>query len=57
MWYHLNPCVDLSPRNKISLFLLSTCTDQLISTPKIITFLPILTSIIENSEQESNPLQ
>ena len=55
MWYHLNPCVGLSPRNKISLFLLSTCIDQLISTPTIMTFLPILPSVNENSEQESNP--
>ena len=35
-----NPCVVPSPRIKISFFLLSTCTEELISTPKIITFLP-----------------
>ena len=34
------PCVGPSPRTKISLFLLSTCTDGLILAPKITTFLP-----------------
>ena len=43
-----NPCVGLSPRIKISLPLLSICIDEIISTPKIITFLPTLTSGNEN---------
>ena len=50
-----NPCVGQSPRIKISLFLLSTCTDDLMSTPKIMTFFPMLPSVNENSEQESSP--
>ena len=29
-----------SPRNKISVFVLSLCTDKLLPTPKMITFLP-----------------
>ena len=33
-----NPYVDPFPRIKISFFLLSTCTEELISAPKIITF-------------------
>ena len=32
-----NPCVGLSSRNKISFFLLSTCIEKLMSTPKNIT--------------------
>ena len=35
-----NPCVGPSPRIKISFPLLSTCTDELISAPKIMTFFP-----------------
>ena len=35
-----NPCVGSSPRIKISFSLLSTCTEELISTPKIMQFLP-----------------
>ena len=38
----LNPYVGPSPRIKISLFLLSILVDELISTPNIITFLPVL---------------
>ena len=34
------PCVGPSPRTKASFFLLSICTDELFSTPKIIAFLP-----------------
>ena len=35
-----NPCVGPSPRIKISFFLLLTCTEELISAPKIIQFVP-----------------
>ena len=49
-----NPCVGPIPRIKISL--LSVCTDELISTPKIMTFLPILPPGSENSEHEPNPI-
>ena len=35
-----NPCVDNLPRTKMCFFLLSILVDELISTPKIITFLP-----------------
>ena len=44
------------PRIKIFFFLLSTCTNEIISTPKIMTFLPTLTSGNEISEHESNPI-
>ena len=50
----LNPSVGLLPRIKISFPLLSICTDEFISAPKIITFLPMLPSGNENSERESN---
>ena len=33
-----NPCVDLYAKIKISFTLLSTCTDELISAPKIKLF-------------------
>ena len=51
-----NPCVGYSLRIEISLFSLSICTDELMSAPKIVTFLPTLPSVNENSEQESNPM-
>ena len=35
-----NTCVGSSPWIRISFFLLSTCTEELISTPKSIQFLP-----------------
>ena len=35
-----NPCIGPSARIKIYFFLLSACTEELISTPKIIQFLP-----------------
>ena len=41
---------------KISLFLLSIRTDNLISTPNTITFLPTLPSVNKNSKRESNPM-
>ena len=37
-------------------FLLSICTDELISTPKIMTFLPQWKFESEKSESKSNPL-
>ena len=49
-----NPCVG--PRIKIYFTLLSTCTDELISAPKIMTYFPELQSANENSERESNPM-
>ena len=52
----IDPCTSPSPRIKISLFLLSTCTDELISAPKTMTFFPMLASLNKNSERESNPL-
>ena len=51
-----NRCVRPSPRIKISLFLLSTCADELISTHKIMRFLPMLPSGNINSECKSNPM-
>ena len=51
-----NPCVGSSSKIRISLFLLSAYTDELISAPKIMTFLPILPSGNENSERESSPM-
>ena len=41
---------------KTSLVLLSICTDELISTPTIITFLPTLPSGNRNSKRKSNPI-
>ena len=51
-----NLCVGPSLRIKISVFLLSIFTDQLISAPKILTFFCILPSVNENSEREPNPI-
>ena len=51
-----DPRVGLSPRMKISLPLLSTCKDELISAPKIMTFFLMVASSNENSERESNPM-
>ena len=51
-----NPCVGPSPRIKISFHLISICTDELISAPKIMTFLPTTPSVSENYERESNPM-
>ena len=51
-----DPCVCPLPRIKIYLFLLSACTDELISTPKLITFLPQSKFRIEKRERESNPI-
>ena len=49
-----NPRVGTIPRIKTSFFLLSLCTDKLISIPKIMTFLPMLPSGNENSGRKSN---
>ena len=43
-----NPCVSISPRIKILSFLLSICTDELM------TFFTRLPSVYKNSEQKSN---
>ena len=51
-----NPCADPKPRIEISFFLLSICTNELLSTPTIATLLPTLPSGHENSERESNPI-
>ena len=51
-----SPCVGPSPRIKISFFLLSIFVDELISTPKIITFLPVAPLTCEKSRCLSNPL-
>ena len=51
-----NPGVGPLPRIKIHFPILSVCTDELISTPKMITFLPTLPSGKEYSPSESNPM-
>ena len=51
-----NPCVGPSPRTNIYFFLLSECTDELLSIPEIKTFLPQSKPGYEKSEQESNSL-
>ena len=50
-----NFCVGTSSR-MISLLLLSTCTDEPISASKLMTFLPMLSSVNKNSEQEWHPM-
>ena len=49
-----NPSVSLSPRTRISFFLLSVCFDELLFTPKI-TFLTHSLIGNENCERASNP--
>ena len=51
-----NPYVGHVPRIKIYFPLLSIYTDELISTPKINTFLPMLPSSNKNSERQSSPI-
>ena len=51
-----NPCVGPSPRTNIYFFLLSVSTDELLSTPKITTFLSQSQSEYGKSQQESNPI-
>ena len=50
------PLFGPSPRIKKHFLLLSTCADELISAPKIMTFFPVVGSGNENSERESNPM-
>ena len=56
MSYNLILVFVLHQKIKIYLFLLSICTDELISAPKIMTFFHMLPSVNENSERESNPM-
>ena len=51
-----NSCVGSSPRIKIYFLLLSIYLDELISTPKIMTFFSKLLFVNENSERESSPM-
>ena len=51
-----NHCVRFLPRVKISFFLLSIFVDELISTPKIITFLPVSPLVCEKYPCLSNPV-
>ena len=51
-----NPCVEVSPRTKTFFFLLSICTDELLSTLKVITFLPLSKPGYEKNEQQSNTI-
>ena len=47
-----NLCVKALQKIKISFFLLSICTDELISTPQIKTLLPKTKFRIEKNERE-----
>ena len=51
-----NTCEGPSSRIKMSYLLLSTCTEELISTPKIITFLPNQPVGNEKNPVISNPI-
>ena len=51
-----NPYIGLSPRTKISLFLLSIWTDELLSAPKVMAIIPILPSVNDDFERKSNPI-
>ena len=51
-----NPCVGRLQRTKILFFLLSVCTYELLSTPKIRTFLPQSKFGKEKRERESNAI-
>ena len=51
-----NPCLGLSPTIKMSFFLLSSCTEELISTPKIITLQPKPTLGNQKVPLPSNPI-
>ena len=50
------PYVNPSPRTEIFFFLLSISTEELSSTPKIITFFPLISSVHENRKRVSNPM-
>ena len=51
-----NPCIEPSPRTNKSFFLLPTCKEKLLSTPKITSFLLQLPSDHKNCESASNPI-
>ena len=51
-----NPCVGTLPRIKIYFPLWSMCTDELISNPKIITFLTTLPTVKQCYPWLSNPI-
>ena len=55
MWYHLILVLVLHQELRY-LFLLSICTDELISAPKLMTVFPMLPSVNKNSEGESDPM-
>ena len=44
------------PRIKTSFSLLSVCTDELISAPKLRTFFPMLPPVNKKSEREPSPM-
>ena len=50
-----NHCIGPSLKIKI-FFLLSICTDELISAQKKMTIFPMVPSVNEISERESNPM-
>ena len=50
------PRDGVSPRIKISLFLISICTDELISDSEIMIYFPMLLSLNTNSVRESNSI-
>ena len=50
------PCDGLSTKTNIFLFQPLICTDELLSTPKIMTFFPSLPFVYENRDRESNPI-
>ena len=54
LWF--NPCIGSLPRIKISLLSLLIYTDELIWTPKIITFLPTLPPGKEWYPRVTNPV-
>ena len=56
MWYHLILLLVVPQELNISLFSLSVCTDELILAPKIMTLIPMLSSVNINSERDSNPM-
>ena len=51
-----NPSIGFLPRIRISLFLLSTCSEKLLSTPNTITLIRNPQLINEKDERVSNPV-
>ena len=51
-----NPCVGPLPRIKIYFFLLPICVDELISTPKVTTFLAVPPDGCQKNPFLSNPI-